>query len=36
MAARYIDPNYVRARAGLLDALDALGTLREAAVLVGA
>ena len=36
MAARPIDPNYVRARAGLLDALDALGPLRAAAVLVGA
>ena len=30
------DPNYVRARAGLLDALEALGPLREATVLVGA
>ncbi len=30
------DANYVRARAGLLDALAALGPLREAAVLVGA
>ena len=30
------DPNYVRARSGLLDALAALGPLREAAVLVGA
>jgi hypothetical protein len=36
MAARSIDPNYVRARAGLLDALEALGPLRAAAVLVGA
>ena len=36
MAARPIDPNYVKARAGLLDALDALGPLRAAAVLVGA
>ena len=31
-----VDANYVRARAGLLDALAALGPLREAAVLVGA
>ena len=31
-----IDANYVRARSGLLDALAALGPLREAAVLVGA
>lgn len=31
-----VDPNYVRARSGLLDALAALGPLREAAVLVGA
>ena len=31
-----IDPNYVRARSGLLDALSALGPLRDAAVLVGA
>ena len=31
-----IDANYVRARAGLLDVLAALGPLREAAVLVGA
>ena len=30
------DPNYVRARSGLLDALAALGPLRAAAVLVGA
>ena len=30
------DANYVRARSGLLDALAALGPLREAAVLVGA
>ena len=30
------DPNYVRARSGLLDALAALGHLRAAAVLVGA
>ena len=36
MAARYIDPNYVKARAGLLDALEALGPLCAAAVLVGA
>ena len=36
MATRPIDPNYVKARAGLLDALDALGPLRAAAVLVGA
>ena len=36
MAARPIDPNYVRARAGLLDAVDTLGPLRAAAVLVGA
>ena len=36
MAARHIDPNYVKARAGLLDSLEALGPLREAAVLVGA
>ena len=36
MAARSVDPNYVRARAGLLDALKALGPLRAAAVLVGA
>ena len=36
MAARSIDPNYVKARAGLLDALKALGPLRAAAVLVGA
>ena len=34
--ATAIDANYVRARAGLLDALAALGPLREAAVLVGA
>ena len=31
-----VDANYVRARSGLLDALTALGPLREAAVLVGA
>ena len=31
-----VDANYVRARSGLLDALAALGPLREAAVLVGA
>ena len=31
-----VDANYVRARAGLLDALSALGPLREASVLVGA
>lgn len=31
-----VDANYVRARAGLLDALAALGPLRDAAVLVGA
>lgn len=36
MATRPIDPNYVKARAGLLDALEALGPLRAAAVLVGA
>ena len=30
------DPNYVRARSGLLDALTALGPLREATALVGA
>ena len=30
------DANFVRARSGLLDALEALGPLREAAVLVGA
>ena len=36
MAAHPVDPNYVRARAGLLDALEALGPLRQAAVLVGA
>jgi hypothetical protein len=36
MATHPIDPNYVRARSGLLDALDALGPLRAAAVLVGA
>ena len=36
MAARPVDPNYVKARTGLLDALEALGPLREAAVLVGA
>ena len=34
--ATAIDPNYVRARSGLLDALAALGPLREAVVLVGA
>ena len=34
--ATAIDPNYVRARSGLLDALAALGRLREAVVLVGA
>ena len=31
-----VDANYIRARSGLLDALGALGPLREAAVLVGA
>lgn len=31
-----VDANYVRARSGLLDALEALGPLRDAAVLVGA
>ena len=31
-----VDANYVRARAGLLDPLAALGSLRDAAVLVGA
>ena len=31
-----VDENYVRARSGLLDALAALGPLRDAAVLVGA
>ena len=31
-----VDANYIRARAGLLDALAALGPLRQAAVLVGA
>ena len=36
MATSPIDPNYVKARAGLLDVLDAMGPLREAAVLVGA
>ena len=36
MAAPSVDPNYVKARAGLLDALKALGPLRAAAVLVGA
>ena len=36
MAAPHSDANYVRARAGLLDALEALGPLRNAAVLVGA
>ncbi len=36
MAAPPIDANYVKARAGLLDVLDAMGPLREAAVLVGA
>ena len=34
--ATAIDPNYVRARSGLLDALAGLGPLRAAAVLVGA
>ena len=34
--ATAVDANYVRARSGLLDALTALGPLREAAVLVGA
>ncbi len=36
MATRPVDPNYVKARAGLLDVLEALGPLREASVLVGA
>ena len=36
MAASPIDANYIKARAGLLDVLDAMGPLREAAVLVGA
>ena len=36
MAAAPIDANYARARAGLLDVLEALGPLRAAAVLVGA
>ena len=36
MATSPIDPNYAKARAGLLDVLDAMGPLREAAVLVGA
>ena len=36
MAASPIDANYARARAGLLDVLQALGPLRSAAVLVGA
>ena len=36
MAAYPVDPNYVKARAGLLDALEAMGPLRQAAVLVGA
>ena len=36
MAARPVDSNYAKARAGLLDALEALGPLRAAAVLVGA
>ena len=36
MADPPVDPNYVRARAGLLDALMALGPLRAATVLVGA
>ena len=36
MAVPSVDPNYVKARAGLLDALKALGPLRAAAVLVGA
>ena len=34
--ATFIDENYVKARAGLLDALGALGPLRRAAILVGA
>ena len=34
--AAAIDPNYVRARSSLLDALAALGPLRAAVVLVGA
>ena len=34
--ATAIDPNYVKARSGLLDALAVLGPLRAAAVLVGA
>ena len=36
MATRPTDPNYVKARAGLLDVLEALGRLHAAAVLVGA
>ena len=36
MANTPVDANYVKARASLLDALAALGPLREAAVLVGA
>ncbi len=36
MATPHNDANYVRARSGLLDALDALGPLRSATVLVGA
>lgn len=36
MATSPVDPNYAKARAGLLDVLDAMGPLREAAVLVGA
>ena len=36
MATSPINPSYVKARAGLLDVLDAMGPLREAVVLVGA
>ena len=36
MAAFPIDANYIKARAGLLDVMDAMGPLRGAAVLVGA
>lgn len=34
--ATFSDESYVKARAGLLDALDALGPLRQAVILVGA
>ena len=34
--ATLVDANYMRAKSGLLDALGALGSLWEAAVLVGA